>query len=124
MLDVFELRGVARRQDAAFEAELAGFFDPRFGLRDAADFSGQADFAEENCFGIEDVFPAARSDGGDDAEIDRRLVDVNAAGDVDEDILIEELGAELFFQAPRRAARRGCDRRRWSCGAARPETTG
>ena len=50
MLDVFQLRDIARRQDAAFEAELAGFFDARFGLGDAADFAGEADFAEENRF--------------------------------------------------------------------------
>jgi hypothetical protein len=38
------------------------------------------------------------SDGGDDAEIDCRLVDLDAAGDVDEDILIKELGAHFLLQ--------------------------
>jgi hypothetical protein len=47
MFDMFQLRGVARRQDAALETEFAGFLDSGFGLGDAADLSGQADFAEE-----------------------------------------------------------------------------
>ena len=89
MRDMFELDRVAGRQDAAFEAELAGFLDSGFSLGDAADFAGEADLAEKNGFGIEDRFAAARRDGGDDAEIDSRLVDMDAAGDVDENILIE-----------------------------------
>ena len=51
MSDMFELDRVAGRQDAAFEAELAGFLDSGFSLGDAANFAGEADFAEENRFG-------------------------------------------------------------------------
>ncbi len=98
MFDMFQLGNVAGRQYAAFEAEFTGFFDPGFGLGDAAHFAGEADFAEENCFGIEGGFAAARTNGGDDAEINRRFVDIDAAGDVDENILIEQLGAHLLFQ--------------------------
>ena len=92
MLDVFQLRDIARRQDAALEAELAGFFDPGFGLGNAANLAGKADFAEENRFRVDDIVPAARGDRCDDAEIDRGLVDV------DENILIEKLGAHFLFQ--------------------------
>src|SRR5262245_5703922 len=60
MLDVFQLRGVAAGQDAALEAELAGFFDACLGLRDAANFSGETDFTEKDRPRIEGVFPAAR----------------------------------------------------------------
>lgn len=98
MLDMLQLRCVARRQDAALKAQLTGFFDARFRLGNAANFSREPDFAEKDGLGIERVFPAARRDRGDNSKIDRRLVDVDAAGDVDENILIEELGAHLFFQ--------------------------
>ena len=42
--------------------------------------------------------PAARGDRRDDAEIDRGLVDVDAAGHVDENILIEKFSAHFLFQ--------------------------
>ena len=98
MLDVLQLRHIARRQDAALEAELAGFFDPGFGLGNAANLAGKADFAEEDRFRVDDIVPAARGDRRDDAEIDRGLVHMDAAGDVDENILIEKLGAHFLFQ--------------------------
>ena len=64
MFDVLQLRGVAGGEYAALEAELAGFLDTGFGLRNAANFAGQANFAEENCSCVEDGFPAARRVSG------------------------------------------------------------
>jgi len=98
VLDMFQLRDIARRQDAALEAELAGFFDAGFGLGNAANLAGKADFAKEDRFRVDDIVPAARGDRRDDAQIDRGLVDVDAAGHVDENILIEKLGAHFLFQ--------------------------
>src|SRR5262247_1333309 len=98
MLDVRELRAVARRQNAAFEAQLSRLFDAGFGLRDASNFASQAHFSEKNSFRIYVLFLVTGGDGGEDAEVDRRLVDLDAAGDVDEDILIEELRAHFFLQ--------------------------
>ena len=40
IFDIFQLHGVADRENAALEAELAGLLDPRFGLGDAANFTG------------------------------------------------------------------------------------
>src|SRR5688500_5242091 len=98
MFDMFQLRAVAGGKNAALKAELSGFLDAGFRWRYAPNLSGQTDFSEKNRFRIENVLAAARCDSGDDSEIDRRLVDVNAAGNVDENILIEKLGAHFFFK--------------------------
>ena len=50
-------------------------------MRNAADFAGQADFAEKNGFRIERFFPGARCDGHDDTEVDRWFVNLDAAGE-------------------------------------------
>jgi hypothetical protein len=61
------LNEVSRRQDAALEAEFTGFLDARFGLGDAANFSGEPDFAKKNGFGIERSFSTTRRDRSDDS---------------------------------------------------------
>jgi|SRR5678816_4224423 len=98
MFDILQLRGVTSGEYAALEAELAGFLDAGFGLRNAANFAGQANFAEEDRSCVEDSFAAARCDCRDDAQIDRWLVDLDTAGDIDKYILVEELGAHFFLE--------------------------
>ena len=93
-----ELGAVARWKDATLEAQLSCFFDAGFSLRDAANFPGQTHFAEKDRPWIDNFFLVTRSNGSDDAEIDSRLVDVDTAGDVDKNILVEEPGAHFFLK--------------------------
>ena len=85
-------------QDAAFEAQLSCLFDAGFGLGDSANFSGQAHFAEKDRPRIDDFFLVTRSDRRDNAEVHGGFIHVDTAGDVDEDILVEEPDAHFFLQ--------------------------
>src|SRR5262245_28279477 len=98
MFDMRELGAIAGRKNAAFEAQFSRFFDPGFSLRDSPNLSGEAYFAEKNHPRIYDLFLVTRSDRRDDPEIHRWFIDMDATGDVDEDILIKELGAHFLFQ--------------------------
>src|SRR5436853_5461084 len=98
MLDMHELGAVAGGKDAAFEAQLSCFFDARFRLGDPANFSSQAHLAEKHCPWIDALFLVTGSDCRDNAEVHPGFVDVDTASDVDENILVEELGAHFFLQ--------------------------
>src|SRR5437016_948103 len=75
-----DLGGVRLRDDDAAEAEGGGFAGAEIGLRHAADLAEKTHFAEED--DVEGDRPVAlrREHRGDDAEIESRLVDLQAAG--------------------------------------------
>ena len=98
MLDVGELGAVTRWEYATLEAQLSRLFDPRFGLGDAADFSSQTHFPKKDGPRINAFLFVARCDRRDDAKIDRWLVDLDTAGNVNEDVLIKKLRSHFFFQ--------------------------
>ena len=66
---------------------------------------------------IEAGFAEARRDGGDDAEVDRRLVDLTPPATLTK-MSDRTACSPPSSPAPRRAARRGWGRRRWPCAAA------
>ena len=69
------------------EAEARRLAHPQRRVRGAPHFAGQADLAEDAPSIRARPVAQARGERGDDGEVRRRLVDRQAAGDVDEDVV-------------------------------------
>src|SRR4051794_49343 len=78
---------VRLRKYEFFEAEGLGFASAGLGLEDAADLAGQADLSENGDVGRDLQIAKARGDGGDNAQVGGRLVDLHSAGDVYKDVI-------------------------------------
>ena len=89
---------VRRRQDDARESHLLGLADAEIGLRDAAHFPAEADLAEHRRALRNRPIAQARRHRGDDAEIDGRLVDAHAAGNVHEHIVGDQVQAGALLE--------------------------
>ena len=79
-------RATRRGRAAAVEAELGRFLEPRLGLRDLADFAGQADLAEIDRAGAGRLIACGGGERGRDREVGRRFAHAQAAGDVQVDV--------------------------------------
>src|SRR4051812_8168741 len=90
-------RDVALGHEDAREAHLRRFAHAQRGLRRAADFAGQADFAEHRRARANRPIAQARRDRADDREIRGGFVDRHASGHVDEDVLALQVEAGAFF---------------------------
>ena len=86
------------RQDAAREAEFFRFADALLRIRHGADFARQSDFAEHHRLVIERQIFKAGGHGETKTQIYRRLVNLDAADHVDEDILRLHVQPHDFFQ--------------------------
>ena len=75
--DRFQLGDVSLRQETAFESHFGGFANPQLGLADRPDFTTQSDFAHDERRKIDRTLPQTRRDGGDNAQINGRFVDVD-----------------------------------------------
>ena len=95
---IAEPGAVLRCEISAAEAEGGGLAGAEIGLRHAADFAEEADLTEDNEIVRDRRVLLRRDHRGDDTQIDRRLVHLQSAGDVDVDITREQLAAVLLFQ--------------------------
>src|SRR5205814_1597389 len=77
--------GVGLRNDHAAKAERGGLAGAQVGLRDAAHLAEKADLAEDDDVVRDGEVALRRDQRGDDAKVDGRLVDLQAAGEVDVD---------------------------------------
>lgn len=94
-VDAFE---VVTRDEYVGHAEFFGFDDALFEARDGTNFARKAYFAcHAEAFGYGHV-DVARQDGGDDAEVESGVADLEAAGDVEEDVFLGKFEADTFLE--------------------------
>ena len=111
---------VAGGQHAAAESLARRLARPRLGARDRAHLAGEPDLAPQHDVVGQRPAAHARRDRRDDGEVGGRLVDAQAARDVQEHVLIVELHAAALLEHGEQQRDAGRDRRRWRSAAAWP----
>ena len=93
-----EAAEVAVRHEDTGESKLFGLEDALLDAVHGADFSAEAHFPSHARARLDGDVEARREDGGEDGKVDSGVVHTQAAGDVEEDVLLDELEAGAFFQ--------------------------
>ena len=95
----FEGFGAAEGGDVdGLEAELGGFGDPAFDLRDGTDLATEAHLAGKADLWRDEEVEVGREHRCDDGQIAGRVGHAEAAGDIQEDILGGQLEAGTLFE--------------------------
>src|SRR5437762_3166611 len=84
--------------DAAPKAELLRLAHAQLRLVHRAHLAGEADFADHERAGIDWLVEEARGHGRHGSEVGGGLVDREAAGDVEKDVLTREVQADLLLE--------------------------
>ena len=93
-----EAAEVAVRHEDTGESQLFGLEDALLDAVHGADFPAEAHFSGHARARLDGDVEARREDGGEDGEVDGGIVHAQAAGDVEEDILLDELEAGTFLE--------------------------
>src|SRR5438067_3453221 len=91
----FAIGSGARRRENEGETELRALLEPPLGLRGRAQAAGESDLAECRNSRLHRNAARCGSDSQSNREVSARLVDANAAGDVDEDIRLSQRDARV-----------------------------
>lgn len=76
--------------DSAGETEFFGFGNALIGAEGGADFAAEPDFAEDDVFFGEFATGDGAGDGEANREISGRILELEAANDIDKDVLVGE----------------------------------
>ena len=94
-LDAFQ---VVFGEEHAGEAQFVGLGDALLDARHGTDFAVQSHLTGEAGLGVDGQVGGGGEDGGHDGEVDGGIVNMDAAGDVDEHILRPEFEVAPFLQ--------------------------
>jgi len=86
------------RNDHPVESETFGFLNALLYSVHGTDLAGQTDLSGHADCAFDVQIEAGREDGGDDGEVDSGVVDLQASGDVQEDVFLCQFKAGSFLE--------------------------
>ena len=94
----FEVSFVSLGNQHSLEPEFLCFRDALCNARDGANLAAESNLACHAGQPVDGRIDIARKHGGNDGEVDGRVCDADAAGDVEEDVLLCEFEADAFLK--------------------------